>query len=81
MDILELLYQRMWQLSGRVIEIENYVKRDGTVISKRDFTLKDIPAIKRKIGECHAAIKAIEKFRRESKKKPTKQKGDNYDPS
>jgi hypothetical protein len=71
MDILELLYQRMWQLNGRIIEIQNYVKRDGKVASKRDFTLSDIPNIKRKADECSVAIKAIEKFRRDGRKNHT----------
>lgn len=61
----------MWQLSGRVIEIQNYVKRPGLVISNRDFTLKDIPKIEKQIEEMRVGISAIEKFRRESKKKPS----------
>jgi hypothetical protein len=69
MDILDLLNQRRSQLMARIVSIENYVQREGEVISKRDFTLKDIPVIKRKIGECEAAIQAIEKFRREARNK------------
>jgi hypothetical protein len=70
MDILELMYQRMWQLSGRIIEIENYVKRDGLVISKKDFSLKDIPKLRKQVQEMSVGIQAIEKFRREWKKNP-----------
>jgi hypothetical protein len=71
MDILQLMYQRMWQLQGRIIEIQNYVKREGKVISKRDFTLDDIPKLKNQVQEMSVGISAIEKFRRESKKKLT----------
>jgi hypothetical protein len=69
MDILELMYQRMWQLNGRIIEIENYVNREGDVISKRDFKLSDIPKIKRQAEEMSVGIKAIENFRRSGRKK------------
>jgi hypothetical protein len=69
MDILELMYQRMWQLQGRVIEIKNYVKRDGKTISKKDYSLKDIPKLENQIGEMSAGIAAIEKFRREVRSK------------
>jgi hypothetical protein len=68
MEILELMYQRMWQLQGRIIEIENYVNREGDVISKRDFSLRDIPKIKRQIKEMSVGIDAIENFRKGIKK-------------
>lgn len=67
MDILQLMYQRMWQLQGRIISIRNYVERDGDVISKRDFTLKDIPKLERQIKEMSVGIEAIERFRKQPK--------------
>lgn len=69
MGILELMYQRMWQLQGRIVDIRNYVKRNGKTISKRDFTLKDILKIEKQVEEMSVGIKAIEQFRRKSKTK------------
>lgn len=69
MDILDLMYQRMWQLQGRIIQIKNYVKMPGFTVSKKDFTLDDIPGIQDKIEEMRLGIKAVEGFRRKSKKK------------
>jgi len=74
MNILDLMYQRMWQLQGRILEIRNYVKRDGKVISKKDFTLKDIPKIEDQIVEMHLGIKAIETYRAKKKKMATTNK-------
>lgn len=68
MEILELMYQRMWQLNGRIIEIKNYVERDGDVISKKDYSLNDIPKLKNQIEQMVVAIKAIENFRSKVKK-------------
>ena len=65
MDILDLMYQRMWQLQGRIMQIRNYVKQDGSVISKRDFSLKDIPKIEKQAEEMRVGISAIEKFRKQ----------------
>jgi len=69
MDILELMYQRMWQIQGRIIQIRNYAKIDKEPFNKKDWKLADIPKLENEIEEMSVGISAIETFRRELKKR------------
>lgn len=68
--IVDFLYDRLNQLQDRKMMIPRYVQRSGAFAGKKkDFSMNDLPKIGDEIEETKVAIKAIEDWRKNKKKK------------
>lgn len=63
----DILLKRLEQLENRKHMIPIYVKKPGSFIGKKDFSLDDIPGIEKEIEETIAAINGIKLIRKLNK--------------